>query len=56
MLLLGDFDNTATPREGPPGDSAEDSDEVTASSMTRGCDDGETRGDIPSEMLSPVAG
>ena len=48
-LLVGDVDNIGTPRERPPGDSAEDSEEVTASSMARGCDDGETRGDIPSE-------
>jgi hypothetical protein len=46
---VGDVDNIGIPRERPPGDSAEDSEEVTASSMARGCDDGETRGDIPSE-------
>jgi len=46
---VGEIDNIGAPRVRPPGDSADDSEEGTVSSAASGCDDGETRGDIPSD-------
>lgn len=48
-LLVGEIGNIGAPRVRPPGDSADDSEEGTVSSIGSGCDDGETRGDIPSD-------
>jgi hypothetical protein len=47
MLLVGEIGNIGAPRVRLPGDSADDSDDATVSSLACGCDDGETRGDIP---------
>lgn len=47
ILLVGEIGNIGAPRVRPPGDSADDSDEATVSSLACGCDEGETRGDIP---------
>lgn len=49
ILLVGDVANVGAPRVRVPGDSADDSEEVKMSSLASGCDDGETRGDIPSD-------
>lgn len=49
ILLVGEIGNIGAPRVRPPGDSADDSEEGTVSSIGSGCDDGETRGDIPSD-------
>lgn len=46
---MGDIANVGVPRVRVPGDSADDSEEVTVSSLPTGCDDGETSGDIPSD-------
>lgn len=46
---MGEIGNIGAPRARPPGDSADDSEEATLSSMASGCDDGETRGEIPSD-------